>query len=318
MWFARLHSDDVSAQDHMSLVDWLAVCAEHREAYAFVTETCRLAAYTETLPAQFPAQRPNRVAPLRWLQDSARNATVRRAIAASLVAGLVIAGAAVLLQGKASVRHYQTAVGEIRNVTLEDGTNLVLNGATKLDVAFDRRSRAISMERGELYITVGKDPARPLRLSAGDRVIEDVGTAFDVNMHAHAVDVSVGEGAVTIFREGAQNAADTATLLKGQALTFALDHPLGALRNVGDQRVATWRVGVLTYDQVPLEWLVADLNRQFDGDITVTDPALAAMSVTLTLKLRDRNATIDTLEKLLPIQAVPHSSGVVELIRAKS
>jgi len=41
-WFARLHSDDVSAQDHVRLADWLAVRAEHREAYAFVTETCRL------------------------------------------------------------------------------------------------------------------------------------------------------------------------------------------------------------------------------------------------------------------------------------
>jgi transmembrane sensor len=325
-WFARLHGDNVSAEDHVSLAQWLAMRPGHREAYEFVTETCRLAAHAQAaanrdlwqtkLPPKRREPAVSRGGKPRGT-GAFRGMGTRQALAAGIVA-VAIAGITLLLQDRPAARRYETAIGEIRNVALEDGTKLVLSGATTVDVAFDRHSRALKLETGELFIVVGKDPARPLRLRAGDRVIEDVGTAFDVNMHANAVDVAVGEGAVMISRQSATNPADTATLLMGQALTYAFDRPLGAPRSVGSQQVGTWRVGVLTYDQVPLEWLIADLNRQFDGNITITDPQLAAMSVTLTLKLRDRDTTISTLEKLLPIHAVSQHSGAIELVRTKS
>ena len=41
------------------------------------------------------------------------------------------------------------------------------------------------------------------------------------------------------------------------------------------------------------------------------------MPVTLTLRLHDRDTTVGTLEKLLPVHAVPDVSGAVVLVRAK-
>ena len=68
---------------------------------------------------------------------------------------------------------------------------------------------------------------------------------------------------------------------------------------------------------MPLEWLVADLNRQFNDSIAVPDPQLAAMPVTLTLKLHDRDTTVGTLEKLLPVHAEAGSAGAIVLVKAK-
>jgi ferric-dicitrate binding protein FerR (iron transport regulator) len=133
--------------------------------------------------------------------------------------------------------------------------------------------------------------------------------------------VAVSEGTVLISGQGPADAtertADSAILTKGQALTYAFAHALETPRSVAAQQVGTWRVGVLTYDQVTLDWLIADLNRQFGGGIAIADPALAAMTVTLTLKLRDRDGTVGTLEKLLPIHAVPGAAGTVALVSAK-
>ncbi|MDB5394367.1 MAG: anti-FecI sigma factor, FecR [Rhodospirillales bacterium] len=308
-WFARLHGDDAGADDHMALAAWLSAGPEHREAYEFVTETCRLAAHAYPMPGD------DAVLPARKVWS------VR--IAAG-IAALAVSGAALFLYDRPATYAYQTAIGEIRNVTLEDGTGLVVNGATAFKVHFDGHTRDLTLETGELFVTVGKDPARPFRIHAGDRTIEDVGTAFDVNMHARAVDVAVSEGTIMISGQGfakptaIDKTPDTAVLSKGQALTYAFEHALDAPRSVTTQQVGTWRVGVLTYDRVSLEWLVADLNRQFDGSIMVADPQLAAMTVTLTLRLRDRDATIGTLEKLLPIRAIPGGANAIELVQAKS
>jgi transmembrane sensor len=305
-WFAKLNGGDADADDHMALAAWLSESAAHREAYEFVLETCRLAAVGHPKDAVKAAPR---VWPMR---------------VAAGIAALAIPGAALILYDQPATQDYRTATGEIRTVTLEDGTSLVVNGATAFRTRFDGHARELTLETGEIFVTVGKDIARPFRIHAGDRTIEDVGTAFDVNMHARAVDVAVSEGTVMISDQGvanpttAERTADSAILTKGQALTYAFAHALDAPRSVAAQQVGTWRIGVLTYDQVTLDWLIADLNRQFGGGIAIADPGLAAMTVTLTLKLRDRDGTIGTLEKLLPIHAVPGAAGTVALIPAKS
>jgi transmembrane sensor len=302
-WFARLDGGDPDAEDHRALAAWLSENAAHREAYEFVVETCRLAAIGH--PKVTVAAAP-RVWPMR---------------VAAGIAALVVSGAALFLYDRPATQDYRTATSEIRTVTLDDGTSLVVNGATAFKTRFDGHVRELTLETGEIFITVGKDPARPFRIHAGDRTIEDVGTAFDVNMHARAVDVAVSEGTVLISGQGPADAtertADSAILTKGQALTYAFAHALETPRSVAAQQVGTWRVGVLTYDQVTLDWLIADLNRQFGGGIAIADPALAAMTVTLTLKLRDRDGTVGTLEKLLPIHAVPGAAGTVALVSAK-
>ncbi len=308
-WFARLHGGDATAQDHVRLADWLAANLEHRQAYDFVAETCRLAARAhEQVVEQQPAP-----APFHNMRKFAVGGAM--ALAATIVGGIAI----VRLTAPETV-HYQTAIGEIRNITLADGSALTLNGATALDVSFSRHAREVTLKAGEFFVTVGKDPARPFRVHAGDRTIEDIGTAFDVDTNGQDVDVAVGEG--TIMISAAAGAAMPVSgggivLNKGQALTYAPGAEPGTPRTVASQQIGTWRVGILSYDQVPLQWLVADLNRQFDGGIRVPDPGLAAMPVTLTLKLHDRETTVGTLEKLLPVHAIAQGTGAIELVSTK-
>ena len=133
---------------------------------------------------------------------------------------------------------------------------------------------------------------------------------------AGTVDVSVGEGTVMVSAPPEAPATDRVTLRKGQTVTYTANRILSAPRAIAAQQVGTWQVGILSYDQMPLEWLVADLNRQFGDSIAVPDPGLAAMPVTLTLKLHDRDTTVGTLEKLLPVRAQAGSGGAVVLVRA--
>jgi transmembrane sensor len=305
-WFTRLNDADATAEDHVRLDNWLEARPDNRQAYDFVTETCRIVATVHQrtpVPGRSASRRPIG----RWV-------TVSSAVA---LAATLIAGIGIIALAPPTTGHYATAVGEIRTVALDDGSTLTLNGATALDVTFTRDRRDLELKNGEFFVTVGKDPARPFRVHAGGRTIEDIGTAFDVDMNGQTVDVAVGEGTIKISAPTTSSAGDAVVLSKGQAVTYAADRILRTTRPVASQQVGTWRVGILSYDQVPLEWLVADLNRQFDGGIAIPDPQLAAMPITLTLKLHDRDTTVGTLEKLLPVHVVASGTGALELVLAK-
>jgi len=305
-WFARLDGGDATAEDHLRVADWLAARPENRKAYDFVSDTWRVATDAYEMA---PVRRSN-VTRLPLRRRLAIGGGL--ALAATIVAAVGIG----LYSQQPRVAQYRTAVGEIRTVALDDGTTLTLNGATALNVKFTHGLREVEVAGGEVFVSVGKDPARPFRVHAGGRTIEDIGTAFDVDMKGQDVDVSVGEGMVMISMSKTPEIGKL-VLGKGQAVTYAADRILAPPRAVAAQQVGTWRVGILSYDQMPLEWLVADLNRQFGDSIAVPDPDLAAMPVTLTLKLHDRDTTVGTLEKLLPVHAVPDPSGAVVLVRAK-
>jgi hypothetical protein len=74
----------------------------------------------------------------------------------------------------------------------------------------------------------------------------------------------------------------------------------------------------LSYDQVPPEWLVADLNRRFDGGIAILDPQLAAMPITLTLKLHDRDHHCRNAGEASAGACRRQRTGAPELVRVKA
>ncbi|WP_430390688.1 FecR family protein [Dyella sp. 20L07] len=73
---------------------------------------------------------------------------------------------------------YASDASTIRQIDLADGTQMQLDRATVVEVRYDRHTRQLNVVRGGALFDVGHDP-RPLRVSLGDNVLEDVGTVFD-------------------------------------------------------------------------------------------------------------------------------------------
>ena len=77
---------------------------------------------------------------------------------------------------------YETAIGEQSTVHLTDGTQLVLNTNSLVEVHYTNRDRLIRLERGEIHVQVAHDKARSLSVIAGDTIVRAVGTAFSLEI----------------------------------------------------------------------------------------------------------------------------------------
>src|SRR2546429_8869198 len=94
----------------------------------------------------------------------------------------VLAGWAGLLRPTAEflTHSYATATGEVRHITLPDGSIVYLNTQTRLRWTGTQHDRRVSLESGEAFFDVVPDPLRPFRIALARSEIRVLGTRFDV------------------------------------------------------------------------------------------------------------------------------------------
>ena len=100
----------------------------------------------------------------RALDRAGRQSAIdRRTLLKSLLLLLGVGGSGFLYQsplGRELRADYRTATGEIKPIVLSDGTQLVLNTASAVDVHYDDRQRLIRLHAGEISSVTGRDPGR--------------------------------------------------------------------------------------------------------------------------------------------------------------
>ena len=179
------------------------------------------------------------------------------AVAATMV-GLVSAPS-LMSDGTASYL-VQTAPGEQRTLALADGTRIVLNGGSA--VRLNRADlRVAAVERGEAFFSIVHDAAHPFAVHVGKAVFQDVGTAFDVIHATGGTDVAVREGAVLYDPAGA-----AVRLNGGQAI--GIDATGATVRQIDASGIGGWRQGRLSYRDVSLSTIAADVSRSIGRPVT--------------------------------------------------
>lgn len=215
------------------------------------------------------------------------------AVAASLAVMVGGAGVALLHPFGHTIR---THVGEQRTASLDDGSVVGLNVATKVSYDITPERRSVRMDDGEAVFFVKKD-ARPFLVRAGDYQIRGAGT-FNIRCRDGDIDVAVTDGVLTIADLHGRKVAD---LSAGQRLRMGPD---GApvVTPVPVSSIAEWRLRIVGYEDATVGEVAEDLSRFYDRPIEVDDPQLAARRVTLRLQVEDRERTLQTLGDLLGAQ----------------
>jgi transmembrane sensor len=317
-WVARLHGPNRTREVEAGFRRWLAEDPERAAAFELLTDIWEKSASLRRHPTERVAS---------WQLVGFRISLSRAAVACLGVAVLAVVGTLLYLHTNAVT----TAVGEQRTLALEDGTRVYLNTNSRAVVHYDKTARRVELQSGEAFFAVAKRPDWPFIVTAGDRQIRALGTAFIVRHDDQDVAVTLVEGKVTVTpveSEGSPLPAHEARVLTpGQRLTFAkgaaprLDRP-------PLDKVTAWQRGQVAFDSTPLADAVADMNRYSTVRLVIEAPEAAtirisgifragdsvnfaqAVAKTYRLRMRDQSGTI-VLAELTESPTAPPAADVL-------
>lgn len=244
-WFAVLQSESVSEDDRQAWRRWLDEPANAR-AWQRV----------EQISGRFEPLASDPFGPqasaLLQRQPNRRQAMKTLSV---ILGGGVLALAGGAMPWRSWTADQRTAVGEVRDWRLPDGSQLWLNTDSAVDVAFESGVRNLALYRGEVLIETRDEP-RPLVLRTGEGSLKTHDAArFSVLQRDGVTQLSVFDGAVEV--RPAAGRPRTAT--QGQEVGFD-SHHVQADRPVQPGRHA-WTTGVLLADNLRLDAFVAELSR---------------------------------------------------------
>lgn len=331
-WLARLDRG-LDAGERRDLRLWCAASPANARALRQVSglwgEMDALQRLGDTLPDEtsgtletlaLPEAAPPMRAPMRRRR-------ARPALAAGIAIGLLIAGAAAWMQrgglfapvpdAARVLATFSTAVGEQREVGLQDGSTLAINTASQVELLrLDDNARELRLQRGEAHFTVAKDASRPFRVSVADHVVEAVGTAFDIRLHdSGAIEVAVTEGRVRLlagdqhagqFDMGDKLLIDAAGNVQRTRLdTYGMDAHLA------------WRQGMIEFRGQPLSEAIAEFSRYTPVRFVIADPAVARRPIGGSIPAGDVDSLLEALRTNFGLESSRAPDGRIRITAAR-
>ncbi|MDP9835486.1 transmembrane sensor [Neorhizobium huautlense] len=286
-WFAHLLDPATPQSDYARFRDWLEADESHAEAYARI----------ERLWGQAAAE------PLR--AGGTRRTFLKTAGGVVLLAGIGAAWTAGMRRPD-----FSTGTGEIRTVSLPDGSTAQLSAGSAISIDFHGSTRSVVLHAGEAYFTVAPNAGRPFIVEAGPLKATALGTAYSVAITPERLSVAVTEHDVRVE-------VDTQRLDLGEG--DAVDYEKGRLGTVIREETEGrlgWRKRQLVFLARPLGEVVAELNRWRAGRLVVLDQALADRRVTAIIDVNDIARIDRTLEQGLPI-TLTHYTPLLTVVSAR-
>lgn len=324
-WHTRREDDDLTVAERAQFDAWFGASAKHRDAYHAME---RMWSRMDGMRADPRILHMRRDALAGCADADASRAAPRTtafarrrpwALAASILAGCAAlllclryfpaGGPAISAEPAASEGGvFRTAIGGLSTITLSDGSSVVLNTDSEVDVRFTSTERRVRLLKGQAWFDVAKSPSRPFTVDAGGERVRALGTIFDVQVGAHGetIQVALAEGRVRVepIRSGfsallAPHSQPT-DLLPGEAVTITGDHPVR--EHVDLAKVGSWRTGKLVFDNDTLATAIAQLNRYTHAQIALSGSALAGLRVSGVFKAGQNKSFLEALTGHYPIR----------------
>ena len=294
-WYALLCSEDVTEQQKQAHSAWLEADPDHLQAWQQVE---KLRQQLQAVPGALS---------LNTLQIKQRQNHSRRAVLRGF-ALLAVGGALGSLAWQQApveswMASHRTARGERRQYTLADGTQLVLNTATALDVVETSTSRLIRLYTGEIFIRTrdgaeNASAAKTLQVHTEQGTVVPLGTVFTVRKLDTSTQVTVLEDQVELIPQSA--GGETQRLVAGQQAQMSSINVEVVTANA---QADSWTRGLLVAVDWPLSRLVAELGRYRTGMLRC-DPAIAGLRVSGAFPIDDTDRALQAIANALPVSIV--------------
>lgn len=302
VWLAKIDRE-LTSQEEKQLEAWLAADEQHQQILFKMAKLWDKMSQLKRLAKLFPVEE-KRAQPLAgW----------RTSIAASVVLAISVGLWGIgygtnLFSDKEHLVYsfsHNTSVGENRVVYLPDNTKLTLNTDSLLEVRYFDSYRLLELKRGEVHVEVAHDKSRPLSVVAGNKIIQAVGTAFNVQRNNLNVELIVTDGKVIIGKidplqpivhddldipEGAMSVSKGEMASLGQ-----IQNKLQKIDSRSLSANLSWQQGNLIFNGETLEQALIEVGRYTSVKFSIENDALKTIKIAGRFKTGDVNGLIKAL-----------------------
>ncbi|MDI6653942.1 FecR domain-containing protein [Gluconobacter japonicus] len=313
-WVISLQEEGENQTIRQKFNIWLHATEENARAWAKISRV--YGGIGETKPAFEDTWRPalNKAASSMVVGQVASGRTVRRrrlygvtALAASVAVSWFIVGSDVRLFFQAD---QVTGIGQLRTVSLPDGSTVTLAPRSAIAFTSDAHSRTVRLLQGEAWFDVRHSAEQPFHVVAHDLDVMDVGTKFDVQEAERETEVSVESGVVRVM--SVNPPAISEDIVAGQTVAISADH-LVRRGNADPTMIAGWRDGVLTVQNRTISDVVEAIRPWHRGLLILSGSRLGNRRVTGVYDLRHPQAAIKALADAYGIKITRISPWLVIL-----
>ncbi|MBB4866284.1 transmembrane sensor [Pseudomonas nitritireducens] len=284
-WYITLAEQGDAAHDAHRR--WLASDPRHAQAWARVE---RLQAKLGQVTADIA-------------RPTLKNSRIKRRAMLKVLSVLLAAGGTAVLgvqygPARHALAEHRTATGETLEVDLPDGSHLVLNTRTAVDVKFDAQLRQVELREGEIWVQTAPDSlSRPFVVHTPYGSVRALGTRFLVHSDGSGARVSVLQHAVEVRPQEAP--AQAVRVEAGEQLEFSATS--AGTRSVLPKGADAWRRGQLLVNDWRLDRFIAELSRYQPGYLGCAD-SVAALRISGAFQLHEIDTVLDNLGGTLPVR----------------
>lgn len=292
-WLVMLEEDPNDMAVLARFQSWLNAAPENRQAWADMAEIYDLMGKLPPMHADAwhdarKAAKPATQSPFPWRRPAQRLARVAAGFLVLLLAAFAVPPLETYLRAD-----FRTGVGEIRAVTLADGSIVRLGPNAALEQLEWTGERRFRLLAGDAFFEVTRDPDRPFRVEAAHGRVTVLGTAFELRSGAALDRVAVRKGRVSFAPKDQAEAAQR-PLAPGDWASLDADGRRQAGHGAPED-VAAWLDGRVVARDRPLAEVVEELGNYFPGVILLADSALGTKRVTGSYNTADPIAALRAL-----------------------
>lgn len=335
-WYAETRDKSFSEEDRKKLQAWLAEDPEHQIAFDEIRQTSLLVSelfpqgsrqWEDALNGRVsskhipysvtegkPGKSTGRLIPFPGWQGACKPAAVMAAMIVLVVLSISVFMDMWPLHSQTAVQTFHTAIGEIREVVLKDGSLMKLNTNTMASTKFSRDQRLVELSDGEAFFDVVRDENRPFLVRALGGEVRVLGTAFNVRNRCNKVTVVVAKGQVLVRKLGTRE-----NKINGQAILSA-DQWVPYREWEGPGKVQTgrlkcalaWQEKKLVFHSEPLADVLKQIEDYYPVRIKLAHSGSARERMTGTFNNRSLEEILGSIQIAFNLKAI-REDGVVVL-----
>ncbi|HEY6529794.1 MAG TPA: FecR family protein [Cellvibrionaceae bacterium] len=305
-WLVKLNSGQVSAAQEQAFFDWLHKSTAHQSAYLRAENLWQQADIVEKLTDATASVHTQESAALpRKFHKSTRQFAYGNWAIACCALFVIFTIGFITLAPSPTHYHLVSAIGEQRQITLEDGTQLLLNTNSELDVEYSDDHRLARLQRGEVYFDVHPNAQRPFDVLTNSGTVRVLGTHFAVHQQAKDAIVIVLEGRVALGKtpKSTREFSPIVELHANEQLSLQQAYNGNHPHAINAKSALAWRDKQLVYQKQKLALVIEELNRYFAVKIALPNKAIGERDITAVIQLGELEATLNALCQPLNLKA---------------